>query len=63
MNQFSDMQKAFDADKAGYAIQYNLWYSNATDKGVLAYKMMVQSGEAEIPFDLQRVRLLSNKVV
>lgn len=54
----TDMQSSFDKDKAGYCIQYNKWYPNATDKGVLAYKMLVQTGEAETPLNMHRVRFL-----
>ncbi|XP_071837181.1 protein patched homolog 1-like isoform X2 [Apostichopus japonicus] len=49
-----DMQAAFDKDKAAYSIRENTWHQNATEKGVLAYKMLLQTGRPEDPIDLAR---------
>lgn len=49
------MQAAFDKDKAAYSIRENTWHQNATEKGVLAYKMLLQTGRPEDPIDLARV--------
>ena len=49
------MQEAFDTDKRRYSIKSDRWYPNATEKGVLAYKMILQTGIAESYVDVNRV--------
>ncbi len=49
------MQREFDKDKKGNAIIYNNWYNNASEKGVLAYKMLIQTGNPVQPTDYNRV--------
>ncbi|XP_072172750.1 protein patched homolog 1-like [Diadema setosum] len=49
-----EMQEAFDADKRAYSIKTDRWYPNATDKGVIAYKMILQTGIPESPADTNR---------
>ena len=51
------MQREFDKDKKGNAIIYNNWYNNASEKGVLAYKMLIQTGNPVQPTDYNRVCL------
>ncbi|XP_022105455.1 protein patched homolog 1-like isoform X2 [Acanthaster planci] len=49
-----EMQREFDRDKKGNAIIRNNWYNNASEKGVLAYKMLIQTGIPERPIDFNR---------
>lgn len=49
------MQEAFDLEKHRYSIKTDRWYPNATDKGVIAYKMILQTGIPESPADINRV--------
>nr|WJJ61139.1 Patched [Patiria miniata] len=49
-----EMQREFDRDKKGNAIILNNWYNNASEKGVLAYKMLIQTGIPERPIDFNR---------
>lgn len=51
----TDMQAAFDKDKSDNTIEVNTWHPNATEKGVLAYKMILQTGDPGNPIDLSRV--------
>jgi len=44
---FSELQKAFDKDWAEGRISYDGWQKNATDKGVMGYKLLAQTGEKE----------------
>lgn len=44
---FSGLQKAFDRDWAEGRISYEGWQKNASDDGVIAYKLLAQTGEKE----------------
>ena len=44
---FSELQKAFDKDWAEGRISYEGWQKNASDDGVMAYKLLMQTGEKE----------------
>ncbi|XP_070564286.1 protein patched homolog 1-like isoform X2 [Ptychodera flava] len=58
-----DLQEAFDRDWAAGAITQNGWFNNATDSGVLAYKLIIQTGDADNPIDktqVHSVRLVSD---
>ena len=39
------LQKAFDRDYAAGCINQERWYNNASDDGILAYKLLVQTGQ------------------
>ncbi|XP_033636690.1 protein patched homolog 1-like isoform X1 [Asterias rubens] len=52
-----EMQREFDKDKKGNAIIFNNWYNNASEKGVLAYKMLIQTGNPVQPTDYNRFTL------
>lgn len=43
----SELQKAFDRDWAEGRISYDGWQKNASDNGVMAYKLLAQTGEKE----------------
>ena len=45
------LQKAFDKDWASGCINEEEWFHNATDEGVLAYKLLVQTGHVDYPVD------------
>lgn len=55
------LQSAFDDDWAAGAIFEGGWHRNASEYGVLAYKLLVQTGHVDYPVDetlLQRNRLV-----
>ena len=39
-----DIQLAFDRDWANNSITYSGWYENASDSGVVAFKLLAQAG-------------------
>ncbi|XP_076319648.1 protein patched-like isoform X2 [Tachypleus tridentatus] len=45
------LQKAFDKDWKDGCITQERWFSNATDEGILAYKLLVQTGRVDNPVD------------
>lgn len=53
---FLDIQKAFDHDWAVGTINYTGWKENATDSGILGYKMLIQTGDEHIPLNRSQVR-------
>ena len=44
---FSGLQEAFDRDWDQGTITYDGWFANASDDGVMAYKLLAQTGEHE----------------
>ncbi|XP_052129239.1 protein patched [Frankliniella occidentalis] len=65
LNMFRDwlngLQKAFDRDWARGSITQERWFSNASDEGILAYKLLVQTGHVDNPIDkslVTQVRLV-----
>ena len=44
---FSGLQYAFDRDWENGTITYTGWLKNASDNGVMAYKLLAQTGEKE----------------
>ncbi|KAJ8039814.1 Protein patched-like 1 [Holothuria leucospilota] len=49
-----DMQAVFDKENLEYRFRENSWNPNATEKGILAYKMLIQTGRPESQVDIQR---------
>lgn len=49
------LQRAFDRDWAGGCITREQWFANASDEGVLAYKLLVQTGRPDNPIDKKLV--------
>ena len=45
------LQAAFDRDYAANCIISERWYPNASDDGILAYKLLVQTGHVDNPID------------
>lgn len=45
------MQKAFERDWARGSITQERWFKNASDEGILAYKLLVQTGHVDNPID------------
>lgn len=45
------LQEAFDRDWAGGCITRERWYKNASDDGIHAYKLLVQTGRVDSPTD------------
>jgi patched 1 protein len=57
------LQAAFDRDWRDGCITAERWFSNASDDGVLAYKLLVQTGRVDHPIDkslLTRARLVDS---
>lgn len=46
-----DLQVAFDKEVASGCITQEYWCKNASDEGILAYKLMVQTGHVDNPID------------
>lgn len=58
---FSGLQDAFDSDwETGKIMPNN--YKNGSDDGVLAYKLLVQTGSRDKPIDISQVLLLPHTV-
>ncbi|KAL0278830.1 UNVERIFIED_CONTAM: hypothetical protein PYX00_000524 [Menopon gallinae] len=58
------LQKAFDRDWAEGCITQERWCANASDEGILAYKLLVQTGHVDNPIDkslVRQVRLVDSK--
>ena len=45
------LQKAFDRDWSRGSITQERWFPNASDEGILAYKLLVQTGHVDNPID------------
>lgn len=45
------LQTAFDQDWKNGCITQERWYKNASDEGILAYKLLVQTGRVDNPID------------
>lgn len=61
---FTGLQKAFDRDWNNGCITQERWYNNASDEGILAYKLLVQTGYVENPVDkslIMQTRLVNNE--
>lgn len=50
-----DLQKAFDRDFKLGSITQETWYGNASNEGILAYKLLVQTGHVDNPIDKSQV--------
>ncbi|XP_066986955.1 protein patched [Macrobrachium rosenbergii] len=58
------LQNAFDHDWRTGCITQETWHSNASDEGILAYKLLVQTGHADNPIDLSlvsQIRLVNSE--
>lgn len=58
------LQKAFDRDWKNGCITQERWYKNASDEGILAYKLLVQTGHVDNPIDkslITQVRLVDGE--
>lgn len=50
-NWLVELQKAFDRDYASGAISKERWYGNASVDGILAFKLLAQTGHVDNPID------------
>ena len=60
------LQDSFDVDLAAGRIDEEGWQSEASDDGVMAYKLLVQTGHVDFPVDksqLRRTRLVDNGII
>ncbi|KAF0297659.1 Protein patched [Amphibalanus amphitrite] len=61
-----DLQSAFDRDWRLGLIDNERWHQNASEEGVLAYKLLVQTGRVDDPINksqLPRNRLVENGII
>ncbi|KAK2722821.1 protein patched-like isoform X2 [Artemia franciscana] len=62
----SGLQRSFDRDWTTGCITRDQWFQNASDEGVLAYKLLVQTGHVDYPVDkslVTQVRLVDSEGV
>lgn len=52
------LQKAFDKDWQNGCITQERWFSNASNDGILAYKLLVQTGHVDNPVDKSLVSVV-----
>lgn len=50
-NWLQSLQRAFDKDHASGAISKERWYANASVDGILAFKLLAQTGHVDNPID------------
>ncbi|XP_048757819.2 protein patched homolog 1-like isoform X2 [Ostrea edulis] len=50
-----DLQRTFDAEFAEGRITQQDWRANASDNGILAYKLLIQTGDVDNPVDKSRI--------
>lgn len=51
----TDLQLEFDLNRAKNHLTNENWYSNATEKAVLAFKLLAQTGVVEFPVDKSQI--------
>lgn len=56
-----DVQQVFEKEVGENRIHAGGWYYNASDKAILGYKLMLQTGDLDNPVDMSKV--LQNKLV
>ena len=52
---FTEIQAAFDADWAAGFINQSGWSVNASDNGVIGYKLLLQTGNPDDPHNESQV--------
>ncbi|CAH1772357.1 unnamed protein product, partial [Owenia fusiformis] len=50
-NWLLDLQRAFDRDYQLGCITRDRWYDNATEDGIFAYKLLIQTGDSDSPIN------------
>ncbi|KAF7287732.1 protein patched [Rhynchophorus ferrugineus] len=50
-----DLQEEFDQNRNSYCLNSEKWFPNATEKAVLAFKLMAQTGIIEFPVDKSQI--------
>lgn len=62
----TDLQDEFDANLAANCLNTEKWFANATEKAVLAYKLLSQTGIVEFPVDKGQIlkkKLVNNGII
>ncbi|XP_045482459.1 protein patched [Harmonia axyridis] len=62
----TDLQEEFDVNKMNYSLNNEKWFQNATEKAVLAFKLLAQTGVVEFPVDKSQIfkkRLVKNGII
>ncbi|CAG9816535.1 unnamed protein product, partial [Phaedon cochleariae] len=61
-----DLQQEFDYSRNTSCVNSEKWFSNATEKAVLAFKLLAQTGIVEFPVDKSQIfkkRLVQNDII
>lgn len=61
-----DLQNEFDENRKNYCLNSETWFANATEKAVLAFKLLSQTGIVEFPVDKMQIfknRLVENGII
>ncbi|CAH0562221.1 unnamed protein product [Brassicogethes aeneus] len=62
----TDLQYEFDKSRNTFSLNNEKWFSNATEKAVLAFKLLAQTGAVESPVDKSQIfnkRLVTNNII
>lgn len=62
----TDLQQEFDLNRNRNCVSNEKWFPNATEKAVLAFKLLAQTGVVEFPVDKSQIfnkRLVNNGVI
>lgn len=51
----ADLQRAFDKDLQKNLVSVSGWKGNATEETILAYKLLVQTGDVDNPINKEQV--------
>lgn len=51
----TDLQNEFDDNVAKGSIGQKAWYDNATEGGILAFRLLAQTGNVDDPHDVNQV--------
>lgn len=61
-----DLQEEFDQNRAKFCLNTEKWFPNATEKAVLAFKLLAQTGVVEFPVDKSQIfkkRLVKGNII
>ncbi|KAJ8955478.1 hypothetical protein NQ318_003579 [Aromia moschata] len=61
-----DLQQEFDQSRSNNCLNREKWFANATEKAVLAFKLLAQTGVVEFPVDKSQIfkkRLVNNGII
>lgn len=62
----ADLQTEFDLNRERHCLTSEKWFANATEKAVLAFKLLAQTGIVEFPVDKSQIfnkKLVAGKII